>query len=143
MIAAGKLKINAKDTTLTCTSPLEPSEQQLLRATLAGAKTAAERIVELCEQARLTDLRLWNADEVRKGMTRNYVARWMGNWFRPNNLLLYWFTAYNRADIMAQTFQNNLYDRGGSARLPTDLPGHQSAAAVSHHQLDQHHGAGD
>ena len=113
VIPADKLKVDAKGATLTCVSPLDASEQQLLQATLVGAKTAAERIVELCEQARRTDLRPWNAEVVRAGMTRNYVARWMGNWFRPNNILLYWFTAYNRADIMAQTFQNNLYDKGG------------------------------
>ena len=111
IIPAGKLKIDAKGATLTCTSPLEASEQKVLRAALASETSAADRIVELCKQAPLTDLRPWNATVVREAMTRNYVARWMGNWFRPNNVLLYWFTAYNRADIMAQTFQNNLYDK--------------------------------
>ncbi|HET7365871.1 MAG TPA: patatin-like phospholipase family protein [Burkholderiales bacterium] len=111
-LPAGKLTLDAKSATLTCSAPLDPSERQLLRAAFAEAKTAAERVVELCEQAQLTNLRPWNPEVARNAMTRNYVARWMGNWFRPNNIVLYWFTAYNRADIMAQTFQNNLYDRG-------------------------------
>lgn len=112
IIPGGKLRIDAKGATLTCTSPLEDSERKMLSAALSNEETATKRIVELCDQARLTDLRPWNAEVVREAMTRNYVARWMGNWFRPNNVLLYWFTAYNRADIMAQTFQNNLYDKG-------------------------------
>jgi len=36
--------------------------------------------------------------------------RWFGNWFWPTNIARYWFTAYNRSDIMAQTFADNLFD---------------------------------
>ena len=43
-------------------------------------------------------------------MAKNYIGRWFGNWFWPDNLVLYWFTNYDRSDIMAQTFADNLYD---------------------------------
>ena len=43
-------------------------------------------------------------------MRKNYIGRWIGNWFWPNNIALYWATAYDRSDIMAQTLADNLYD---------------------------------
>ena len=43
-------------------------------------------------------------------MGLNYIARWIANWFWPDNIALYWATAYDRSDIMAQTFADNLYD---------------------------------
>jgi NTE family protein len=54
--------------------------------------------------------RPWNEDTVQEIMSRNYILRWVGNWFWPANVARYWFTAYDRSDIMAQTFQDNLYD---------------------------------
>ncbi len=54
--------------------------------------------------------RMWDEKTVKDLMSRNYVRRWVGNWFWPNNILKYWFTAYDRSDIMAQTFADNLYD---------------------------------
>lgn len=54
--------------------------------------------------------RVWKEDEVKSLMQRNYLARWILNWFWPENVLKYWFTAYDRSDIMAQTLADNLYD---------------------------------
>jgi predicted acylesterase/phospholipase RssA len=54
--------------------------------------------------------REWNPATVKKLMSRNYKIRWLGNWFWPENILKYWFTAFDRSDIMAQTFADNLYD---------------------------------
>ena len=44
-------------------------------------------------------------------MSRNYVGRWVGNWFWPLNIAKFWLTAFDRTDIMAQTFADNLFDR--------------------------------
>jgi len=55
--------------------------------------------------------RVWEPDGVRRLMRRDYQGRWIRNWFWPTNILKYWFTAYDRADIMAQTLADNLYDR--------------------------------
>ncbi len=54
--------------------------------------------------------RVWDRNTVEKLMSKNYIGRWIGNWFWPDNIALYWATAYDRSDIMAQTFADNLYD---------------------------------
>ncbi|MCP3900080.1 MAG: patatin-like phospholipase family protein, partial [Desulfobacteraceae bacterium] len=54
--------------------------------------------------------REWNSEIVKRLMIKNYKYRWLGNWFRPENILKFWFTAYDRSDIMAQTLTNNLFD---------------------------------
>ncbi|MCK5099154.1 MAG: hypothetical protein KAR45_13685, partial [Desulfobacteraceae bacterium] len=51
-----------------------------------------------------------NSEIVKGFMTKNYKFRWLGNWFRPENIFRYWFTAFDRSDIMAQTLTNNLFD---------------------------------
>ncbi len=54
--------------------------------------------------------RNWDDSTVKELMARNYINKWIGNWFWPGNMAKYWFTAYDRSDIMAQTFADNLYD---------------------------------
>ncbi len=54
--------------------------------------------------------RYWDRDTVSTLMRKNYILRWFGNWFWPTNIMKYWFTAYDRSDIMAQTFADNLFD---------------------------------
>ncbi len=43
-------------------------------------------------------------------MSRNYISRWFQSWFWPTNIVRYWFTAFDRSDIMTQTFEDNLFD---------------------------------
>lgn len=64
----------------------------------------------LVAQQAVASNRFWDAPTVNDLMGRDYIGRWVGNWFWPDNILLYWFTAYDRSDIMAQTFADNLYD---------------------------------
>lgn len=52
---------------------------------------------------------VWD-DSVKQEVTQNFLARWFGNWFWPHNFLRFWFTAYDRTDIMAETLSDNLYD---------------------------------
>jgi len=54
--------------------------------------------------------RMWDEHTVKKLMSRNYISRWFGNWFWPSNIGKFWFTAYDRTDIMAQTLADNLFD---------------------------------
>lgn len=54
--------------------------------------------------------RIWREDIVKELMSRNYRRKWILNSFWPNNIFKYWFTAFDRSDIMAQTFADNLYD---------------------------------
>jgi NTE family protein len=60
--------------------------------------------------------RVWSEDEVDELMRRNYIRRWFGNQFWPWNIARYWTTAFDRSDIMAQTFADNLFDRPLSGR---------------------------
>lgn len=61
-----------------------------------------------CENAEID--RLWDEYTVRKLMSRDYITRWFYNWFWPTNIAQYWFTSYDRSDIMAQTFADNMFD---------------------------------
>ncbi len=57
--------------------------------------------------------RTWDVDhddEIRSLMTSNYRGKWIGNWFWPTNILAFWFSHYDRTDIMAQTLSDNLFD---------------------------------
>lgn len=54
--------------------------------------------------------RTWGEAEVEDLMARNYIVRWLGNQFWPWNVVRYWTTAFDRSDIMAQTFSDNLFD---------------------------------
>lgn len=60
--------------------------------------------------------REWKPETVRDLMSRNYIRRWVANWFWPNNIARFWFTAYDRSDIMAQTFADNLFDVAPTGR---------------------------
>jgi predicted acylesterase/phospholipase RssA len=101
---------------LTCSAPLEPAELAKLRDRLAAASSArdpayaARRISDLCRQANVASNRVWDEETVKKLMTRDYVWRWIGNWFWPTNIAQYWTSAFDRSDLMAQTFADNLYD---------------------------------
>ncbi len=54
--------------------------------------------------------RVWDEDTVRGLMGQNYISRWILNWFWPENILKFWLTAFDRTDIMAQTFADNFFD---------------------------------
>jgi NTE family protein len=59
---------------------------------------------------RPTGRRIWDEATVTDLMSQNYIERWLGNWFWPGNILKFWFTAFDRTDIMAQTFADNFFD---------------------------------
>jgi predicted acylesterase/phospholipase RssA len=54
--------------------------------------------------------RIWDRNTATEIMSRNYSGKWIANWFWPKNIFYYWFTAYNRSDIMATTFADNFLD---------------------------------
>ncbi len=65
--------------------------------------------------------RVWDKTTVQDLMKRDYIRRWFGNWFWPTNVGKFWFTAYDRSDIMAQTFADNMYDNLNSMPPGRDL----------------------
>ena len=54
--------------------------------------------------------RIWDEKTVKSVMTKKYLYRWYGNLLWPSNILKFWTTSFDRSDIMAQTFADNLFD---------------------------------
>jgi len=52
----------------------------------------------------------WREEVIYPLLERDLIWRWFGNWFWPDNILKFWFTHFDRTDIMAETLSNNLYD---------------------------------
>jgi NTE family protein len=53
---------------------------------------------------------IWNQEDVFSKLEKNFIGRWVLNWFWPDNIFRNWFTYYDRSDIMAETFADNLFD---------------------------------
>ena len=115
---ATRFKVDTQAKTLRCSAPLQPDEAAWLGARLTSLQSELRRLDALCRQAPLTHLNEWNSPSVLGLTSRNYLMRWFGNWFWPANIVRYWFTAYDRGDIMAQTLADNLY---GSRIIGADL----------------------
>jgi predicted acylesterase/phospholipase RssA len=108
--ADAKLEYDAKTRLLTVKGAMTDDEGQKLRA--ACDPTDAKRIDRLVVASRgCVSNRDWDHATVRDLMTRNYVRKLFWNFFWPHNIALYWTTAYDRGDIMAETFADNLFDR--------------------------------
>ena len=105
--------------------PSAPDSAQAAQAAPATATTAADvlarlspplsasqadRVTRLCHQAALRELRAWIPAHVPGQMKTNFFLRGVGNMLWPLNIGKYWFTAFDRSDIMAQTLADNLYD---------------------------------
>lgn len=103
---------------LRCSAPLEAKDLLALQGRLPALGHELRRLDTLCRQAPLTQLRDWDRDAVLDLTRRNYLRRWFANWLWPQNIVRYWFTAYDRGDIMAQTFADNLY---GTRLIGSDL----------------------
>lgn len=111
-----KLVADPASGTLRCTDSLTAEEQEQLRSLPGMSDATARAVAEMCAQATLTKLPRWESATVRELMKRNYLLRWFGNWFWPDNIFLYWLTAYDRSDIMAKTLEDNLYNARPSFR---------------------------
>lgn len=96
---------------LRCDAPLEPAALLWLLRRAPIEVAEIWRIRDFCDQAALDKLREWSDDDARERISRNYVGRMLGNFVWPGNVLRYWFTAFDRSDIMAQTLTDNLFDR--------------------------------
>lgn len=100
------------------------AEVDLISAVSGGALAAAYYAISgdppdagipaACHHAR--NGRTWDKATVTALMTRDYRDRGLLNWLSPGNFLLYWFTTYNRSDIMADTLDSNLYTAATSGK---------------------------
>lgn len=104
-----KLRCDPARHELTLKSRLDPAESAAVREFFTNPQDQRE-FERLVEQQNVVSRRDWDEATVKDLMSRDYIGRWIGNWFWPTNILAYWFTSYDRSDIMAQTFADNLYD---------------------------------
>ncbi|WP_411725293.1 patatin-like phospholipase family protein [Methyloglobulus sp.] len=56
------------------------------------------------------DPELWNPTELRNRFRTNFELFWLGRWLDPRNIARYWFTNFNRSDMMLQEIDSKLFD---------------------------------
>lgn len=62
--------------------------------------------------------RVWDEETVKELMSRRFRSVWFRRWFLPQNIVRYWFTSFDRSDIMARVLADHLYEvRPGGADL--------------------------
>lgn len=64
----------------------------------------------------------WNRDQVRERLVTNFEAMWIARWFLPHNALRYWFTKFDRSDIMKGVFDELLFEGKRFGDMPPDAP---------------------
>src|SRR5882672_2279133 len=51
----------------------------------------------------------WNEESVRRTMIYDFDRDWTMRWLYPQNIVRYWFTAFDRSDIMKNVFDDVLF----------------------------------
>lgn len=87
------------------------TEVDAISSVSGGSLPAAYYAISTDEGSEGLHGRVWNEKKVKSLMKKNYIMKWFGNWFWPTNIAKFWFTSYDRSDIMAQTLTDNLYDK--------------------------------
>lgn len=64
----------------------------------------------------------WNREHVRKLLLADFQARWILRWFLPHNIVRYWFTDFDRSDIMKAVFDDTLFERKTFGDMPKRGP---------------------
>ena len=64
----------------------------------------------------------WNPKQVRERLVRNFELDWFWRWFLPWNIARYWFTGFDRSDIMADVFDHNLFEDKTFGQMPRTTP---------------------
>jgi predicted acylesterase/phospholipase RssA len=66
--------------------------------------------------------RPWEEAQVSELMTKHYQTRFFWKTLLPNNFIPYWFTHFDRSDLMAQNLADNLFDqKSHGLHFGTDL----------------------
>ena len=64
----------------------------------------------------------WNAQQIRRRLVKNFELEWFWRWFLPWNVARYWFTGFDRSDIMADVFDGNLFEDMTFGQMPKATP---------------------
>lgn len=62
---------------------------------------------------------MWNEAELRSRLGHNLQGELLARWMLPHNLVRYWFTNYDRSDVMTRVFDRHLFD--GEKKTFSDL----------------------
>jgi len=93
--------------TLRCEAALDDAQTDALRRLLADER-AVMRLVDLCSASRYPP---WDRASTLAAMKRNYVARYLANLMWLPNPARYWFSSFDRSDIMVDTLAGSLLHR--------------------------------
>ena len=65
----------------------------------------------------------WNRERVRELFRKDFQTRWILRWFLPHNIVRYWFTDFDRSDIMKGVFDDILFEKRTFGDMPAgDMP---------------------
>ncbi|HET9296411.1 MAG TPA: patatin-like phospholipase family protein [Candidatus Binatia bacterium] len=64
----------------------------------------------------------WNPEQIRERLAKNFELEWFSRWFLPWNIGRYWFTGFDRSDIMADVFDHNLFEDKTFGQMPNATP---------------------
>jgi NTE family protein len=64
----------------------------------------------------------WNPEQIRGRLAKNFELEWFWRWFLPWNAGRYWFTGFDRSDIMADVFDHNLFEDKTFGQMPNATP---------------------
>ena len=78
---------------------------------IAKQKGKACTTDESADEGALQSRPTWSREQVKKNMSKNFQLSWFFRWLYPQNIFRFWFTAYDRSDIMAQVFANSLFEK--------------------------------
>lgn len=53
---------------------------------------------------------IWDRDEVLELASRDLLRSWIFRWIRPDSIVKYWFTAYDRTDLFADTLDAQMFN---------------------------------
>jgi len=87
-------------------------EVDIISSVSGGSLPAAYYVISKDDESdTVVSNREWKKKTVRKLMSRRYKTRWFFSWLLPSSFIRYWFTAYDRSDLMAQVLSDNLFDK--------------------------------
>ncbi len=104
-----QLEVRA-DGTMRCAPALEPAQIEALR-TIVGSERDEHDLKRLTELCRAGEFPRWERSATLETMKKNYVFHLLGDLFKPTNFLRYWFTSFDRSDIMVGTLADTALHR--------------------------------
>ena len=101
---------------------LELEQLGFLRTTSALSSVSGSSLVAAYYGLFGSDPTRWNPDTVRDLFRENLQSQWIARWFLPHNAVRYWFTDFDRSDIMMGVFDDVLFNGKTFGEMPKAGP---------------------